>query len=105
MQAKQNKEIIHYVPLEGRCSAISRSHGLDLASNKEQWLTYLPNWWGGGENQKKKAKLVCLDKDSLTEQQRKSTVTTTLIRRIYKTREYPGHFSHHSMPSVLPSNN
>jgi len=48
-------------------------------------LLPLPHW-GGEENGKKKAKLVGWDKGSLTEQQRKRTVTTIiLIRRIYKT--------------------
>jgi len=28
MQAKQNKEFIHYFPSTGRCSAISRKAGL-----------------------------------------------------------------------------
>jgi len=42
--------------------------------------------WGGEENGKKKAKLVGQDKGSLTEQQIKKTVTTTiLVRRIHKT--------------------
>jgi len=41
--------------------------------------------WGGEQNGKKKAKLVGGDKGSLTEQQRKQTLTTIiLIRRIYK---------------------
>jgi len=39
-----------------------------------------PCW--GGENGKKKAKLVGRDKGSFTEQQRKQTVTTTIL--IYK---------------------
>jgi len=53
--------------------------------------------WGGEENGKKKAKLMGRDKDSLTEQQRKWTVTTIiLIRRIYN-------FSHHPMPRALMS--
>ena len=42
---------------------------------------------GGEEIQKKKAKLVGLDKDSLTEQQRKRTVATTILtERIHKTK-------------------
>jgi len=42
--------------------------------------------WGGEENRKKKAKLIGRDKRSLTEQQTKQTVATTiLIRKIYKT--------------------
>jgi len=46
--------------------------------------------WVGEENGMKKAKLVGQDKDSLTEQQRKRTVTTIiLIGRIHKeTKEY-----------------
>ena len=48
-------------------------------------LSPLPHC-GGEENGKKKAKLVGGNKDSLTEQQTKQTLTTiTLIRRIYKT--------------------
>jgi len=43
--------------------------------------------WGEEEKGKKKAKLVGWDKDVLTEQQTKRTVTTTiLVRRIYKTK-------------------
>jgi len=44
------------------------------------------------------------DEDSLTEQQRKPTVTTILIR-IYKKKKrmYRAALSHHPMPSVLPS--
>jgi len=42
--------------------------------------------WGGEENGKKKAELMGQNKGSLTEQQTKRTVTTTvLIRRIYQT--------------------
>jgi len=41
--------------------------------------------WGGQENGRKKAKIMGWDKDSLTEQRRKRTVTTTILkRRIYK---------------------
>jgi len=51
-----------------------------------RWLCHPSPHWGGEENGKKKAKLVGWVKDSLTEQQRKKTVTTAiLIRRIYET--------------------
>jgi len=44
-----------------------------------------PQWVGEANGKKKKAKLICWDKDSLKEQQRKQTVTTIiLIRRMYK---------------------
>jgi len=47
--------------------------------------------WSGEENLKKKAKLVGRDKASLTGQQRKCTVTTTtLIERLYKTKQIHG---------------
>jgi len=43
------------------------------------WL-YCPSLlWGRGENQKKKAKLAGRDKGSLTEKQRKRTVTTIIL--------------------------
>jgi len=47
------------------------------------------------------------DKDSLTEQQRKGTVTTTiLIRRIYKNKGiHRTTLSHHLMPGALPNGN
>jgi len=53
------------------------------------WPFYHPFPWLKGErNGKKNAKLVDWDKDGLTEQQRKRTVTI-LIRSIYKkNREY-----------------
>jgi len=41
--------------------------------------------WGGEENTKKKAKLMGHDKGSLTKEQRKRTITTTILIR---TREY-----------------
>ena len=51
-------------------------------------LFYLPSpGWGGEENRKKKAKLVGQDKDSLTEQQRKWTVTTAILMRTGKRTE------------------
>jgi len=63
--------------------------------------------WGGEWEEKKKAKLVGWDKDSLTEpeRQRKRTVTTILLmRRIYKTKgKHRATLSHYQMPRVLPS--
>jgi len=56
--------------------------------------------WGGEENQKKKAKLVGQDKDSLTEQQKKQTVTNIILIR---TREYTEQLFHRPMPSALLS--
>jgi len=51
-----------------------------------------------GENQKKTAKLMGLDKDSLTGQQREIKITTIiLIKRIYRVQ-----FSHCLMLSSLP---
>jgi len=49
------------------------------------WLpTHSSPWWDGEENQKKKAKLVCWDKDNLTEQQRQRKITTIiLLKRIH----------------------
>jgi len=50
-------------------------------------ITPPPTWWGGEENRKKKVNLMDWDKDSLTEQQRKTTVTTiVVIKRVYKAR-------------------
>jgi len=37
--------------------------------------------WDGKENWKKKAKLVGWDKDSLTEHQRKRTITTIILTK------------------------
>jgi len=67
-------------------------------------LPHLP-WWGGEENRKKKAKLVGQDKDSLREQQRKQTVTTTVLTgRTYKNKGiHKATLSHCPTPSVLPS--
>jgi len=49
------------------------------------WSLYRPSpHLGWEENWKKKAKLVGRDKGSPTEQQRKKTVTTTILIRIYK---------------------
>jgi len=60
--------------------------------------------WSGEEHWKKKAKLVVWNKDSLTEQQRQTTVTTIiLIKKIYKARVYIVQFSHCLMPSALLS--
>jgi len=53
--------------------------------------------------ERKRQKLVGWDKGSLTEQQMKQTVTTTiLIRRICKTVNAQS-YSDHLMPSTLPS--
>jgi len=50
------------------------------------WSLYCPSpCWGGDENEKKKAKLMGRNKGTLTEQQTKRTVTTTIQMRIYKT--------------------
>jgi len=60
--------------------------------------------WGGEENGKKKRQnLLGQDKGSLTEQQTKQTVTTTiLIRRMYKTKlQNAQSNSHRLTPSVL----
>jgi len=59
-----------------------------------------PHWGGEWEE---KGQTVGRDKDRLTEQQRKKTVTTILLRRIHKTREYTEQLSHRPMPSALPS--
>ena len=67
---------------------------------------YCPSFCGGGEeNQKKKIKLVGLDKDRLIEQRRKKTLTTTiLIRIIYKTKwTQRATLSYHYMPGTQPS--
>jgi len=58
--------------------------------------------WDGEQNQRKKAKLMGRDKDSLTEQQRKKIVTTIIfIKIIYKTMEYRRQLPHCPMPSAL----
>jgi len=46
---------------------------------RTRWFLYRPSpQWGEEENGKKKAKLLDQDKDSLTEWQRKKTVTTII---------------------------
>jgi len=83
-------------------------HGFAPADNKEahSHSHTPPLWWVGEENPKKKAKLVGWDKDSLTQQQRKQTITTVvLIKIIHKAREYTEQFSHCPMPSMLLNNN
>jgi len=61
------------------------------------WLLYCPSpCWGREENQKKKAKLVDWDKDSLTAQQRKRMVTTIILVRV---REYTEQLSHRPVSS------
>ena len=56
---------------------------------RSTWSLYSPSpHWGGEENGKKKVKLVGQDENSLTEQQRKRTLTTVLKRRIHRTSEY-----------------
>jgi len=55
--------------------------GLAPAGNKEPCgcsLTPPPPQWDGEENQKEKAKLVCWDKNSLTEWQREKKITIML---------------------------
>jgi len=60
--------------------------------------------WGGEEDWKKKTKLMGQGKGSLTEQQRKRTVTTILIRTKYESnRMHRATLSHHPMPSVVLS--
>jgi len=75
-----------------------------VRQQKTKWLLCrLSPRWGGEENEKKKAKLMGQEKGSLTEQQRKRTVTTIiLIKRIYKTREHTEQLSHCPMPSAVP---
>jgi len=74
--------------------------GLASAGNKEPHgrPPPTPSWWDEQENQKEKAKLVCWDKNSLTEQQREKKITMTLITRIYSSQ-----CSHHAMLSLLLS--
>ena len=49
-------------------------------------LSSLPSLWWEGEWKEKRQKVMGRDKDSLTEQQMKQTVTTAILtRRIYKT--------------------
>jgi len=83
----------------------SQCGGLATACNKgphNRSITPFPPV-GWEENRTKKAKFVGWDKGSLIEQQRKRTVTATvLIKRIYKTSENTGQLSHCLMPSALP---
>jgi len=55
-------------------------HGLAPTGNKEPrgHSVMPPSRWDGEENWKKKAKLMCWDKDSLTEQRRKKKITAII---------------------------
>jgi len=76
-------------------------HGLDPPATKNHAvaLSLLPPRWDGAENQKKKAKPMGSDKNSLTEWQREKTKTIIiLIKRIHRVQ-----FSHRLMLSLLLS--
>jgi len=76
------------VSLLRRACGLLCCHGLAPAGIKASCGCCIasPPHWGGEENWKKKTKLMGPDQGSLTEQQRKQTVTTIiLIRRKYKT--------------------
>jgi len=75
--------------------------GLASVGNKERRgcsLIPSPSWWDGEDNHKEKAKIVGCDKNSLTERQRETKITITLIKRIYSMQ-----CSHCPMLSFLPS--
>jgi len=56
--------------------------------------------WGGEENWEKKAKLMGRDKDSLTENRKRTVTTMILLRRIYKNKGiHRAALSHLPMPS------
>jgi len=70
---------------------VGQQHGLAHGwQQRTKQSLYRPSpGWGGEENWKKKAKFMGWDKGSLTEQQRKQTVTTIILaRRLSKSREY-----------------
>jgi len=94
MQQENNQEVVLKHMKRIRC------RGLSPAENKgPRGRSIAPPPAGVGRRMERKwQKLVGRDKGSLTEQQTKQTVTTILIRRIYKTVKWTEQLSPPSAP-------